>query len=330
MNDRSRRDICCRECGIEFADQRLFSAHALNAHSGQVECACGGWILASSMRAHELSQRHNNRLLERQRQNTTPRDDRDGGGGGGGGNEHDNDDAPLPDPQPPPPPPPPPLAPAAIDTRILDGISQLDDVAGAVARFFETARRVDVPPRSFDMALITRVVGPRVGTLTDQQRKYDNELTVELGQLIVNNKCSRELSDLFCEFANNLNANVPKHWATVDAVLRSQYAPVPVKHDDELNLSYRDPLDLIASVLRERYLVWYVLARCVRLFDATRLQSRRPYRFPYDALAFDSVCSRPFYLAFAQHFSAAINAGFELQAIDVYFDEYELTKAHKM
>jgi len=66
------------------------------------------------------------------------------------------------------------------------------------------------------------------------------------------------------------------------------------------------------------------------LFDATRLKSRRPCSFPYDALAVDSACSRPFYLAFSRHFSAAISAGFELQMVDVYFDEYEQTKAHKM
>jgi hypothetical protein len=50
MNDRSRRDICCRECGIEFADQRLFSAHTLNAHSGQVECV--RWLDSSVVDAN--------------------------------------------------------------------------------------------------------------------------------------------------------------------------------------------------------------------------------------------------------------------------------------
>jgi len=172
-------------------------------------------------------------------------------GVGGGGNDRD-DGAPLPDPLPPPPPPPPP---ASIDTRIFDNISQLDEVCAAVARFFATARRVEVPPRSFDAARVTRVAGPRVGTLTDQQRRYDNELTVELGELIVNNKCSRELSDLICSFAHKLNAHVPKKWATVEGVLRSQFALVPVQHDDELNLSYRGPLDLLAFSLRDRYLV---------------------------------------------------------------------------
>lgn len=184
----------------------------------------------------------------------------------------------------------------------------------------------------FDERRVVVVDGPTRQPASSRVLKYNFDATLKYMLIMKRGRCTRDTMNEMLAALHDEHEHVAPSLKIARRLVAANRALVPVRHCLAMQQAYRDPIDIIVSVLRAvggKECSIRVRTNRTDCLSSLALAQNPNLRTEFDANAVDSARSRENYRIVSTHFAAAQARGFKLVCFDLYMDAFEVVKARK-